>query len=56
MIFLAGVIAVSALLIYEHSLVSAENLTRVNIAFFNVNTAVSFGLLAFGLADILIAT
>ena len=54
-IFLVGVIAVSVLLIYEHSLVSAENLTRVNIAFFNVNTAVSFGLLGFGLADLLIA-
>lgn len=53
-IFLVGVIGVSALLIYEHSLVSADDLTRVNIAFFNVNTAVSFGLLAFGLADLLV--
>ena len=55
-IFLVGVVAVSALLVYEHSLVSADNLTRVNIAFFNVNTAVSFGLLIFGLADLMIAT
>ncbi|MDA0283888.1 MAG: 4-hydroxybenzoate octaprenyltransferase, partial [Planctomycetota bacterium] len=54
-IFLAGVIAVSFLLIYEHSLVSADNLTRVNIAFFNVNSIVSFGLLTFGVADLLIA-
>ena len=54
-IFLIGVVAVSTLLIYEHSLVSADNLTRVNIAFFHVNTAVSFGLLAFGVADLMIA-
>lgn len=54
-VFLVGVIAVSALLIYEHSLVSADDLTRVNIAFFNVNTAVSFGLLAFGLADLMLS-
>ncbi len=55
-IFLVGVVAVSALLVYEHSLVSAENLSRVNMAFFNVNSAVSFGLLAFGVADLLIPT
>lgn len=53
-IFLVGIIAVSALLIYEHSLVSADDLTRVNIAFFNVNTAVSFGLLLFGLTDLIV--
>jgi len=50
--FLIGIIAVSGLLIYEHYLVTPADLTRVNIAFFNVNAVVSIGLLAIGLADI----
>lgn len=50
--FLVGIIAVSGLLLYEHYLVTPTDLTRVNIAFFNVNAVVSIGLLAVGLADI----
>ncbi|WP_373649913.1 UbiA-like polyprenyltransferase [Schlesneria sp. DSM 10557] len=50
--FLVGIIAVSGLLLYEHSLVTPADLTRVNVAFFNVNAVVSLGLLAIGLADI----
>ncbi|WP_397571760.1 UbiA-like polyprenyltransferase [Schlesneria sp. T3-172] len=50
--FLVGIIAVSGLLLYEHSLVTPADLTKVNIAFFNVNAVVSLGLLAIGLADI----
>jgi len=50
--FLIGIVAVSGLLIYEHYLVTPSDLTRVNIAFFNVNAVVSIGLLAIGLADI----
>lgn len=52
LIFFAGCLAVSGLLLYEHSLVTAADLTKVNIAFFNVNAVVSIGLLAVGLADI----
>ena len=33
----AGLVAVAGLLIYEHHLVSPDDLSRVNIAFFNVN-------------------
>jgi 4-hydroxybenzoate polyprenyltransferase len=44
-IYLAGVTAVAALLVYEHRLVSPENLTRVNQAFFHVNAVISVGLL-----------
>lgn len=44
-IFLVGVLAVAALLVYEHSLVSAQDLSRVNAAFFQVNAIVSLGLL-----------
>ena len=51
-VFLLGSLAVTALLIYEHSLVTPSDLTRVNIAFFNVNSVVSIGLLVMGLADI----
>lgn len=44
-IFLAGVIAVAVLLVYEHSLVRPDDLTRVNRAFFHVNGVISVGLL-----------
>ena len=51
-IFLAGVAVIAILLLYEHSLVSATDLTRVNIAFFQVNAVVSFGVLAAGCLDL----
>ena len=37
----AGVVAVAALLIYEHSLVSPTDLSRLDLAFFNVNGYIS---------------
>ena len=51
-IFLAGTIVVTLLLIYEHWLVRPDDLTRVNVAFFNVNIAISIGLLVVGMADL----
>ena len=51
-VFLLGSLAVAGLLIYEHWLVTPADLTKVNIAFFNVNAVVSIGLLVMGLADI----
>ncbi|MFM7059268.1 MAG: UbiA-like polyprenyltransferase [Planctomycetota bacterium] len=51
-IFPAGVVVIAALLLYEHSLVSATDLTRVNVAFFQVNAVVSFGVLAAGCLDL----
>ena len=45
-VFLAGLAAVGALLVYEHRLVRADDLTRVNRAFFHVNGVISLGLLA----------
>jgi 4-hydroxybenzoate polyprenyltransferase len=48
---LAGVGAVAALLIYEHSLVKANDLSRVNAAFFTVNGYVSVLFLLFWAAD-----
>jgi 4-hydroxybenzoate polyprenyltransferase len=54
-LFLAGVIAVAILLIYEHLLVRPDDLSRVNMAFFNVNAVISLGLLAVGVLDIWIS-
>jgi len=53
-IYYAGVIGVAILLVYEHLLVRPDDLTRVNIAFFNVNAIVSIGLLIVGIVDLLV--
>jgi 4-hydroxybenzoate polyprenyltransferase len=52
-VYFAGIAAVAILLVYEHALVSPANLSRVNVAFFQVNIGISLGLLAIGLADLL---
>lgn len=52
LIFLIGVIAIAGLLLYEHSLVRPNDLQRVNIAFFNVNAIISFGILILGCLDL----
>jgi len=49
---LLGVLAVTVLLVYEHSLVRADDLSRVNAAFFAVNGWVSVLFLVFWAADI----
>jgi 4-hydroxybenzoate polyprenyltransferase len=49
---LTGVAAVIALLIYEHSLVKPDDLSRVNAAFFTMNGYVSVLFLIFWAADI----
>lgn len=51
-IFWAGIAAVAALLIYEHLLVRADDLSRVNAAFFNVNAIISLGLFVVGSLDL----
>lgn len=53
-VYFAGVAGISALLVYEHALVRPDDLSRVNLAFFQVNIVISLGLLAFGLADLLV--
>jgi 4-hydroxybenzoate polyprenyltransferase len=40
-VYLIGVVIVAALLIYEHSLVRPNDLSKVNVAFFNVNGYIS---------------
>jgi 4-hydroxybenzoate polyprenyltransferase len=49
---LAGVAAVAALLVYEHRLVKADDLSRLNAAFFTMNGYVSVLFFVFWAADI----
>ena len=51
-VYLAGVIAIGGLMIYEHRLVRPDDLSRVNQAFFQVNGVISIGLFLLVLADL----
>ena len=53
-IYGVGAFLTAGLLLYEHSLVRPDDLSKVNIAFFNVNGVISVGLMAFTIADILV--
>ena len=50
-LYLAGVVLVAGLLAYEHSLIKKDDLSKVNMAFFNVNGIISIGLMAFVIVD-----
>jgi 4-hydroxybenzoate polyprenyltransferase len=52
-VYLTGVVVIGLLLVYEHWIVRADDLSRVNQAFFHVNAVVSLGLLAVGVAELL---
>jgi 4-hydroxybenzoate polyprenyltransferase len=51
-LFLGGIVLIGLLLLYQHWLVRPDDLTRVNIAFFNVNAIISFGILLLGCLDL----
>jgi 4-hydroxybenzoate polyprenyltransferase len=51
--YLAAVGLAAALLVYEHAIVSPDDLRRVNVAFFNVNGIVALLIGAAGIADVL---
>jgi 4-hydroxybenzoate polyprenyltransferase len=53
-LYFVGVAAVAALLVYEHALVRSDDLTRVNVAFFQVNIVISLGLMVVSVVDILL--
>jgi 4-hydroxybenzoate polyprenyltransferase len=53
-IAVAGVVVVGLLLGYEHSLVSADDLSRLNAAFFTMNGVISMVFLFFVTADLLV--
>ncbi len=50
-LYLAGVAGVAGLLLYEHSLVNPNDLSKVNLAFFNVNGGISLFLMVVVIAD-----
>src|SRR5436309_2992534 len=54
-VYLAGVAAIAALLVYEHSLVRADDLSRIDAAFFAVNGWISLGYFVVTLAARLLA-
>jgi len=54
-VYLAGVAVVAALLFYEHSLVHADDLSRIDAAFFTVNGWISLGYFGVTLAARLMA-
>ncbi len=49
--YVAGLALVAMVLLYEHSIVSADDLQRVNIAFFQANAVISILILLVGIAD-----
>ncbi len=53
-IYFVGVAAVAVLLIYEHLLVRPSDLTRLNVAFFQVNIVIGLGMLVVGVVDLLV--
>jgi len=53
MVYWVGLAMVAALLIYEHALVRPNDLSKVNLAFFHVNTTIGLGVLAFTSIDLI---
>ena len=53
-IYLAGVLISGAFMAYEHTLISYKDLSKLNIAFFNMNAYISLTIMIFSLADILV--
>ncbi len=52
--YYAGILLVGVLLFYEHSLVKEDDLSRLDIAFFNMNGYISITVFLFTLSDIMI--
>jgi 4-hydroxybenzoate polyprenyltransferase len=50
-----GLIVMAALLAYEHSLIRPDDLSKLNIAFFNVNGYISVTIFVATLAAVLVA-
>lgn len=51
--YLAGVIIALCLIIYEHTLVKKDDLSKLNMAFFNMNGTISVTIFVFTLLDVL---
>lgn len=53
-VFKAGLVVITALIWYEHTLVKADNFMSIPVAFFNVNAAVSLSMLFFTVVDVMV--
>jgi 4-hydroxybenzoate polyprenyltransferase len=51
--FFAGVLAAAAILIYEHRIVSPDDLSRLNTAFFTMNGVMSVVVFLFAMVDVI---
>jgi 4-hydroxybenzoate polyprenyltransferase len=54
LLYLLGVLVALGLIIYEHSLVKESDLSKLNIAFFNMNGYISVTIFIFTLLDVLL--
>jgi len=54
LVYLLGVLVATGLIIYEHSLVKESDLSKLNIAFFNMNGYISVTIFIFTLLDVLL--
>jgi 4-hydroxybenzoate polyprenyltransferase len=52
--YLAGVLVSSCLIVYEHTLVREDDLSKLNFAFFNMNGYISVTIFLFTLLDIVL--
>jgi 4-hydroxybenzoate polyprenyltransferase len=53
-LYLVGVIIALCMIIYEHTLVSENDLSKLNMAFFNMNGTISVTIFVFTLLDVLL--
>ncbi len=53
-VYLAGVAIVGGLLLYEHTIISEHDLSRLDMAFFNMNGYISVTIFSFTLIDLLL--
>ena len=53
-IYYAGIVVISAMIVWEHQLVKPDDLSKLNAAFFNMNGYISVTIFAFTLADALL--
>jgi len=53
-LYIAGVLIASFLIIYEHSLVREDDLSKLDLAFFNMNGYISVTIFVFTLLDVLL--
>ena len=52
--YLIGVIIALCMIIYEHTLIRENDLSKLNIAFFNMNGYISVTIFVFTLLDVLL--